>query len=827
MANISGYTPERLAWEREKALIGYKEEQFESLSASITKADTNITAAYSKLSAEGADNKREMISAVSRFQGQQQSGLASARVKAIVELRKLMLTSKIDFAKAAYAPDEAMLRDVRTKANPSDSTNTKDRSIAEKAWQLYYTALVPGAGNEWGTYQEMVNTYGSDTQALGSKGGLEEKRTRLKQELIKEQGGHADFNQAYGAVEDIGTGFEKFLEDNPLLDPNDESTYVAFENDVGIREQLPRVRDTAFIKQLQKAALDVDTGRTDLYRTDALAGIKAAENARDRDVALRNAIVVGGGDKATPSKDTDRDLMAAWLKRPDVQEWARKNGLRVGRVVEVTEQQKADIAAGKIPASTVTKYGMLTDGPDDQKAVNFAYKQMARTPERDLFRSVGITRSGLSNTPIEVEIGVDPALYKDPNSGKFYKDPTDGKYVNFKDVIGKYTASIGVRDDGWISTLPDGTFVWSTDSGKSWAPVSKDVGTRLSEKVTMTIADAVVGLEVVDTPPPVQVFRGVARPSIINDAAGSVRFVDESTGEEVYANPDIIRRVNEPGVRSDASKPSLAKGLAKATARGALKKTGLGQDESDMDIGEKPAQRKAFSRQYPGGGGASVQARRERSEMLEALPTVPDAALDERFNPRPSTDAAVAEYTQRAKMSDTTGLPSAEAPDSAALRAKEKAAPVAEPGRRHFVPNEEKFLAGQAQSRGSVDVTDRRAQPGVTIPALVKPAEGQTAADNALVRTGMKPTTRTGADGSPNPKAPAGSTSADKDAAAGLATGPVGDTRFSSTPRATVDATTPSPTTPTAGTDAQRAWFKNKRYDNRYYKKDAEGNPEP
>lgn len=819
----SEYGRDRLALEYQKIIAGDERTTKANVIQALAKIAGARSQAFSKLSAETADNKREMISAVSRFQGQQQSGLASARVKAIVDLRKLMLTAKIDFAKAAYAPDEAMLREIRTKANPTGDTKTRDKSIAGPAWQLYYSALVEGSGNEWGTHKAMLDTYGPDTQALGDDGSLEEKRARLNQRLAKEQGAAADFNQAYQAVVDIGGAYEKFLEENPLLDRNAESTYEKFENDAGIQERLPRVRDTAFITQLQKAAADVDTGREDLYRKDALAGVAGL----DAEAAYLKSMLESSGD-TTPglTEDTDRDLMAAWLKRPDVQAWAKQNGLRVGRVVEVTKQQKADIAAGKIPASTVTKYGMLTDGPDDQKAVNFAYKQMGRSPERDLFRRAGITRSGLANTVVEVEIGRDPALYKDPNSGKYYTD-SKGEHVKFEDVAGKYTGTVGVRDDGWVSTLPDGTYVWSTDSGKSWAPVSKAVGAKLAEDVQMTVDGAVVGLNVTDSPPPSKTYRGVRRPMLVNDADGSVRWVDEETGREEYANPEDIRRTNEPGVRSDATRTTLADRVGGAVVKGALKKSGLGQDENDMDIGEKPAQRKAFSMQYPGGGGASVQARRERSEMLEALPTVPDAALDERFNPRQSTDAAVAEYTQRVKMSDTTGLPSAEAPDSAALRAKERAAPVAEPGRRHFVPNEEKFLAGQAQSRGAVDVTDRRSQPGVTIPALVKPAGGQTAADNALVRTGMKPTTRTGADGSPNPKAPAGSTSADKDAAAGLATGPVGDTRFSSTPRATVDATTPSPTTPTAGTDAQRAWFKNKRYDNRYYKKDAEGNPEP
>lgn len=637
---VSEYGKDRLTLEYQKLIAGDERTTKANVIQALAKIAGARAKMFSELSGETADIKKKMIDAVSRFQSAQQSGIASKRMQAIVDLRELMVNAPIDFAKAAYPPDEAALREIRIAANPSGDTNTRNDLIAQKAWQTFYTANVEGAGNLWGTYKVMLDTYGPDTHSLGTEGGLEAKRTSVKQQLKKEEGAAGAFQQAYKTLVDYPAAFEEFLKDNPTLDRNAESTLEAFENDAGMRERLPRVKDTAFIAQMQKAAADLDTGREDLYREDALSGITGL----DAEAEYLKALYPDGGDPG-PTEDTERDLMAAWLKRPDVQEWARKNGLRVGRVVEVTEQQKADIAAGKIPASTVTKYGMLTDGPDDQKAVNFAYKQMGRSPERDLFRRVGFTRSGLANTPIEVEIGADPELYKDPDTGKFFKDPADGKYVKFADV-----SAMPVDEQG-----------------------------------------NVIGLEVVDTPPPVTVFRGVARPPLANDAAGSVRFVNEETGEEEYANPDIIRRVNEPGVRRDATKTSLADVVGKATAKGVLKKTGLGEDENDMDIGEKPAQRKAFNMQYPGGGRASVQARKERSEQLEALPTIPDAALDERFNPRKSAAPAVAEFSQRAKASDT------------------------------------------ANSTGS-DVTDRRAQPGDNPTALLKPPAGKTATDSVIRR---------------------------------------------------------------------------------------------
>ena len=602
-----------MATDPEKIKLGYAKlvsDEERTVTANVIKSLASIAGqkakAYTALSGETADLKGRMIETIGRFQGQQRAGEGAQRMRSLVEMSKLMVNAPVDFAKAAYAPDESILRDVRMAANPTGDANATnpETGIPQKAWQTFYTIATPGAGNLWGTYKAMESAYGKDTNALTYDGNLASRRQTVMAQIDTEKGAAEGFQERYRALMDINGAWENFLARNPQLDPNAEATYDAFSADHGIKDRLPKVQDTAFIQQLQKTVADTDTGRNDLYREDALAGIKGLDAEAE---FLRSMLPKDGDGQPGPTEDTERDLMAAWLKRPDVQAWAKANGLQVGRVEEVTQKQKDDIAAGKIPASTVTKYGMYTEGPDDDKAVNFAYAQMERSPTRNLFRRAGLTRAGGPQTAVEVEVGVDPTPYRDPENGKFYKDAKTGKYVPFDQVT--------VDDQGNL-----------------------------------------LGVVEVAEPPPVKTFRGVKRPMYVNDAVGSVRFVDEATGEEAYIAPEHIRRVNEPNVRSDASRPSIGSAIGKAVAKGAVKKAGLGEDENEMDIGEKPDQRRAFFQQYPGTAkGSSVQARREKvDEIRKNLPIVPDASLDEGLQPRKNTDAFVAEYEQRAQASNQT-----------------------------------------------------------------------------------------------------------------------------------------------------------------------------
>lgn len=630
-------TQAELDVEYAKIAGGYKKEQFESLTASIKSDDKLVTDAYTKLSGATAALKNADIRSIAGYLTSRDAGSKAQRMRSIVEFSKLMVNAPIDFAKAAYLPDEQLIQNILRDVAPSGDTDLRNPNIATRAWQEFYKRVTPGAGNLWGTVREMQAKFGEDTQDLSTDAGLERQRKRVQDQLLTESAQAESFDSRYRALVDTSGAFEKFLAENPQLKPGSDEAYEAFYQDNGMQERLGTIGEPAFVQRLTKTLEDPRSYEKELYREDALTGIRAAETARDREIALRNQLATE--EKPAVAEDTERDLLAAWVKRPDVQWWAKQNGLHLGTTKELTPQMQADIDAGKFPGSIHTKYGVYIPGPDDIQASHFALGQLDRDPNKDLFRAAGLGRGGGGGAPdtlVEVTVGADPALYKDPATGKFYKDPATGKYVKAADVL-----------------------------------------TRAADEAT----GEPVGLVAVDAPPPTQVYSGVRKRARYGDVEGSVRWVNPETHKEEYVTPDILRNVVEPGLRSDASKTTLADVVRGATTGGVAKRAGLENDGSadHNDVpGEKPDARKSFFRQYPGTTkGSSVQARREQVDAIRKnLPDVPYTATDEGLNPQRSSTAFVEEHAQRAKASDTA-----------------TASPV---------------------------VTDRRQQPGMSPPALVQ-----------------------------------------------------------------------------------------------------------
>ena len=655
MADDIGARKEAL--EYHKVFAGYRATQYKNLTQAIIQDRKSISSGYEKLAADTARMKNTAVEVAGRYYANRDSGTAAQRMRSAVEMAKLVVGAPIDFAKAAYVPDVQLLTKVQQYANPSGDSSTADATtgIPQKAWELFYTMAPIGAGNLWGTYREMERLYGEDRYSKTYDGNLAGRRTSIQAQLNTEKGGAEGFNEAYRALTDLPSAYDAFLARNPGLDRDADATYALFAQDAGIMSLVPKVTEPTFVERLTSVVKDPRSYEKELYREDYTAGIRAAEKSLEDNLALRDQLSLDApGTRPGQTEDTDRDLMADWLKRPEVQEWAKRNGFRVGRVEEVSDQMRADIEAGKIPADRATKYGVYTAGPDDWKAVRFYEQQMKRDPSRNVFRAANLTRAGGKPTVIEVEIGADPALYQDPDNGKFYKNPDTGKYVKLADAQ-KYITPIGLTPDGYISRLPTGEYVWSTDRGHTWNKIPKSAGDKLMEKVTATAEGGVVGLEATDQPPPVKTYIGVERPMYANDAPGSARWVNEETGNEEYAAPEDIRRVNRLGLRSDYDRKTPADVVRDVVSKPVLKKQGFAEDENEMDIGEKPDQRKSFFQQYPGGQRASVQGRREAvNKLRKELPTLPDKSLNEDLTPRPLTNEALAEYEQRARASSET-----------------------------------------------------------------------------------------------------------------------------------------------------------------------------
>ena len=755
---VSGYDTNRLA----VAYAEIESKEKNVLRANIIRALERIAGnrqeALTKLSGEIAETKRSYADAAARYYGSTGAGKEAARMRAFVDMSELAVTAPLDFAKAAYAPDTAILDYVQKEANPNNDASTTDATtqIPQKAWKAFYSKVVPEAGNLRGTYDAMESRYGKDTYSLATDRDLGGRRAAVLDKIERENKGADVWEKSYASFAGVKGDYDTFVKERGA-DPNDSETLKAFYNSAGMAARLPLLEDPAFIGQLTAVVQAPRSLEQELFLEVGRSGVTGLDEEAK---FLRGMLPKDDASTTADTADTERDLLASWIKRPDVQWWAKQNNLNLGTTKELTEQMKADIAAGKFPGSVYTKYGVYIPGPDDLKARQFAKGQLNRDPSKNLFRALGIGRGGGGSGPqtiVEVTVGKDPALYKDPDSGKFYRNPETGKYIPLAELE-KHTRPIYAYENGHVAQRADGVYVWSTDEGETWSPIAKSAGEKMVARAASTPGPmtAVVGMEATDEPPPEDTYRGVRKRATYRDVEGSVRFVNEETGDEEYITPDIIRGVSEPGLRADASRPSLARTLRRAVTKGAAERQGFeGPEQEHQDVpGEKPDTQRAFLQEYPGSG----KGREKRARP----PIVPAYGTDEMLRPVPSSDAFVQEYSSTARMSDA-----------------------------------------ETTTR---DATDRRAQPGITPPALLKAAEGNTAPEMVLSRK-------------PGPSGPAWLPN--KPVSARMEPGALGDTRgfTAASPEGEAPKAgtiTPSSTTPTQSTtppakDPRRRLFAKKR----------------
>jgi len=802
--SLSGYDTERLALEY--AEIESKEKNV--LRANIIRALERIAGnrqeALTKLSGEIAETKRSFADATARYYGSTGAGKEAAFMRAVVDMAELAVTAPLDFAKAAYAPDTAILDYVQKEANPNNDASTTDATtqIPQKAWKAFYSKVVPEAGNLRGTYDAMESRYGKDTYSLATDRDLGGRRAAVLDKIERENKGADVWEKSYASFAGVKGAYDTFVKEQGA-DPNDPETLKAFYNSTGMTARLPLLKDPAFIGQLAAAVQAPRSLEQELFLEVGRSGVAGLDEEAK---FMRGLLPKDDAPTTADTADTERDLLASWIKRPDVQWWAKQNNLNLGTTKELTEQMKADIAAGKFPGAVYTKYGVYIPGPDDLKARQFAKGQLNRDPSKNLFRALGIGRGGGGSGPqtiVEVTVGKDPALYKDPDSEKFYRNPETGKYIPLAELE-KHTRPVYAYENGHVAQRADGVYVWSTDEGETWSPIAKSAGEKMvagakvagrddilaaeargkkmvaearslkekraAEKLaaegiaaaemvalaSRTPITAVVGMEATDEPPPEDTYRGVRKRATYRDVEGSVRFVNEETGDEEYITPDIIRGVSEPGLRADASRPSLARTLRRAVTKGAAERQGFeGPEQEHQDVpGEKPDTQRAFLQEYPGSG----KGREKRARP----PIVPAYGTDEMLRPVPSSDTFVQEYSRTARMSDA-----------------------------------------EATTR---DAPDRRSQPGITPPALLKAAEGYTAPEMILARK-PGPSSPTAVPGGP--------------VSTRMEPGALGDTRVFTAASPEGEApkagtTTPSSTTPTQSTtptakDPRRKLFAKRR----------------
>lgn len=550
----STYDSQRASIEAQKIAATYWKEQYESAASALSKAGGHLSDLYEAKGKAVQDYQKAAMNAVSRIASTE----LPARIRGLVDLRELALTSQIDFAKAAYLPDRSLVDRIIGEVSAIPTSDEEQRKYA--AWQKFYQYAQPDTGNLWGTYQEMIKKYGINDQEPESaitpeNTTLWSAKQRVHDKLRTEKAAAENIGQTYAALTAVpGTYAEWARKHN--LDPESDATRERFVRDLNLEAALPQVTSPEFVKAVQRVAtMSPDTlEKSQAFTSPLDTGIKAAEAEVD---FWKGQLPARPGEEDVETGDTFRDRLAAWVGRPETRQWAEANGLDIGQTVPLTDRIKQDIAEGKYPGHVFTKYGVYIPKPDDMVAFRKAYKQLDMRPERQVFRAAGAGYGG--STVVEVGLKAPPDVVAEERA----KSPR--------------IESVAAHDQGAVAKMSDGTYAASAD-GKTWKPIPESAAQQILQLPDVALEPLEEDVRPFFKEPPPKMFVGAWRPPKYGDAPGSVRFVNPENGKEAYIRPEDVagqRFVNHaPG----AHKPQPLDVVRKVATERLLKRAGLEQE---------------------------------------------------------------------------------------------------------------------------------------------------------------------------------------------------------------------------------------------------------
>lgn len=499
---------EELAVDLQRIEASFDSKQYDALASVIgdlSQARSKVEGKKADLTAKSQDLARSLAA---KYDTAVNAGSVAAKTRGLVELSKLLATAPVNYAKAAYVPDEKILQTVALAAPNTPGGETADAAGRNRrAWETFYNTYVPGTGNLLGTIREMENRYGKADEVVGLS---ENDFTRARKAEVDSEYGKAlaaadEFENRMRYLADMDGEYARWSAERGL-DPNDEKTYTAFHEYYGIQNKLPGGGDTPFVRQLKALANDPKAFSDALYRSD----LEAESDALDAQIKKYEGMLP---DRESTSVDTDRDKLALWLKREDAQAFGKGRGLQVGTVIPYDDNSEADLNAGKYPGAVRTKYGLYIPGPDDMKAARLAIRDLETKPERRLFRAAGLNKADA--VPVEITL-----KSKGPTEAKIVKAGVYGE--------GDKLGSVGVLDNG--------EYVVSKD-GVEWKPIDRAAGERLAAATTLEDAQDVGSVPIEQAAG--QVVRGVRQRPTYGDPPGSIRYIDSNGKEQLVRAEDI------------------------------------------------------------------------------------------------------------------------------------------------------------------------------------------------------------------------------------------------------------------------------------------------
>lgn len=601
-----------------------QKEQMDSLGNALGKV---LTGQYA-LRGKRADRGNKISEAIANYERAVNSGVPVAQIKAIADLRKMERELPVKFAGAAYAPNVALLNAISASI-PSNlkSLNPKDPQVANIAWQTFFMDAKATDGNMLGSWREMVAMYGEpDKSAYGpSNPAVADAAKNFFNKYATAEQNAKLFEENMRSLNTVGEPYEAFVERTGMPAESDDTVRAFLKSYPDLAKNLPGP-NAPFIDQLRGMVQDPEKNKA--FFSDIDASLVAAGEQEEKYLGLMG---LGKEGTATSRAQTDREKLAGWIQRPDVQEWAKKWGLNLGTVREITPEIQKLIDAGQISKDDLVNGRLYTSSPDDVRAVNLAFRQMERNPQKNLFYQMGLTRQAGPRTVMEIEEIVRPEGLKAVRGGLIVGD--NGETAR-------------------IVQLEDNSYAIGDAEGKKFTRLSVESGDQMVKDVQMV--DFPEGASVPGLGPYTRTRRIQSLgPEYGRDMPGSERGIDLDTGKLVVIPPEKIasKEVTHGGV----AKKSLGEVLLGARAAATKRKEGIDistQAQNAMDIGKEATkgQISESNRAYAEAAKAAAEEARakaeDRAKVAQPLPAAPptgseDSLLKKLFGgaPEPKTAA--------------------------------------------------------------------------------------------------------------------------------------------------------------------------------------------
>lgn len=680
----------------------------------------------SDLSKERARRGTKITEAIANYERALNSPIPAARARALVDLRKMELELPIKFAAAAYAPNNALLSVVNQAVPPDLMRTDTSRQAAKKAWQTFFLDPRSRDGNMLGSYRVMVENYGvPNADYYGpNEGPVAEAAQSFFAAQKTAEANAANFDAQMNTARRVTDNWNKFLADTGL-DPEADETMQTFLNARPDLTKMLPTESAPFIGQLRQMVQNPKENKA--FFSDIDAQIQSFAEKEDE---YRGYLKQGSGEEAA-SAQTEREKIAGWIQRSDVQAWAKKWGLNLGTVQPVTPEIQKLIDDGQISKDMLVNGKLYTPAPDDERAVNLAFRQLQRDPQKNVLYNMGLLRDDTKSV-IEVEEIVKPA-----------GPPPKG--VEARKAVGKN------GKEQFVFKLEDGSYAAGpAEPGAAYTRLPAESGERIFESAEPMASGkfpepAVVnGIE--NTPAETRTRRlQYFKPQYGTDRPGAVRGIDLDTGKMVVVQPEKIQ--SQTFIGDDPSRKSAAQFLRERRAARTKKREDIDVTDAatnEMDIGPRASgkQIKESNTEYREAAEGAMEDAAERADAKAAAAQpapaakapVTDSLLKRMFGnaPEPKTQAE----REAAMQTTYTDKPKPEVPRKQGL-------PVNPPGRDGYTgPVDENLNRVPPSSEADKLATKRAnaASPGEAVGANVVDMRRKAldaAVDNAKLNRGL------------------------------------------------------------------------------------------